>query len=81
VPATPDDDTAGGPAGPAVPGNCRTAASSAEDATAGQLRSAVPGPGAVPAEPDTLSRVNTAGVPGFLAGSVYCRLIEISRSG
>ena len=81
VPATAADDTAGGPAGPTVPGNCRTPASSSDVATAGQPRSAVPGTGAVPAAPDTLSRVKTAGPAAFLAGSVYCRLIEVSRSG
>ena len=64
-----------------MPGNCRTPASSSDVATAGQPRSAVPATGAVPAAPDTLSRVKTAGTAAFLAGSVYCKLIEISRSG
>jgi len=64
-----------------VPGYWRTPASSADEATAGQPRSAVPGTGAVPAAPDTLSRVKTAAAAAFLAGRVYSRPIEVSRSG
>ena len=64
------DETAGVPDGPAVPSVCRTPASSADEATAGQPRSADPGtadPGRAsgsPGAPDTPSTVKTAGAPG-----------------
>ena len=69
VPSALSDETAGVPDGPAVPSVCRTPASSADEATAGQPCSADPGR-VVPDVPETPSRVKTAGSRGRVAGSV-----------
>src|SRR5690349_4538081 len=63
LPAALADETAGAPDGPAVPSDCRTPASSADEAIAGQPCRADPGrvPPGAPGGPDTPSRVRTAG--------------------
>ena len=64
------DDIAGSPDGPLVPRVCRAPASSADEATAVQPRSATPPIWAVPGPPDTLSTVKVAGAGSGVAGSV-----------
>ena len=69
----------GRPDAPAVPPPCPTPSSSGDEASAAQLRRAVPD--TCPDGPDRPSTVRTAGSRGLVAGSVYCRLTALSRSG